>query len=133
MKCAILLLCAVAARTLTASPITSTLYTANPADGLYSLKTGLPYAFLRKRRDVSHAETLRQRRELDQAAAETALYYSPLAYSNFGYAGLGYPYIFRKKRDLDQVAAGTDFSFSRYSRRQYINRNTYSSRRFGYY
>ncbi|KAF0308219.1 hypothetical protein FJT64_020534 [Amphibalanus amphitrite] len=104
MKCAILLLCAVAARTLTASPITSTLYTANPADGLYSLKTGLPYA-----------------------------YYSPLAYSNFGYAGLGYPYIFRKKRDLDQVAAGTDFSFSRYSRRQYINRNTYSSRRFGYY
>ncbi|KAF0301762.1 hypothetical protein FJT64_003083 [Amphibalanus amphitrite] len=117
MKCAILLLCAVAARTLTASPITSTLYTANPADGLYSLKTGLPYA----------------RRELDQSAAETALYYSPLAYSNFVYAGLGYPYIFRKKRDLDQVAAGTDFSFSRYSRRQYINRNTYSSRRFGYY
>ena len=89
--------------------------------------------FLRKRRDADPTMLLRERREVDQESDGTALYYAPITYSGLGYAGLGYPYIFRKKRSLGQIAAGTDFSFSRYSRRQFTNRNSYTSRRYSYY
>ena len=89
--------------------------------------------FLRRRRDAELTPMLRQRREADQEADGSALYYAPITYSNFGYAGLGYPYILRRKRDVEQMAAATDFSTSRYYRRQFINRNAYSSLRYSFF
>ena len=58
--------------------------------------------FLRKRREAAPAPIMA---EADQQADGSALFYnSPLRYSSLGYRTLGYPYIFRKKRDVDQMA-----------------------------
>merc|ERR1740128_722888 len=104
MKCAIVLMCVAAASGLTVMPLSSMTHRKT----VFSLNTGMPMAFLRKKRDVN-----------DDSKKSVAIHVRNPAFTTFprfaAYSNIASPYIFRKKRDVDQKADSSALFYSPYS------------------